>query len=71
MTAVAWLTEELRKQFGIAFSNNILAEAKEMEMHQIQNAFYRGIQEGQERTISDGLFFKTSPEQDYNETFNK
>ena len=35
MTAVEWLTEELRNQFGIAFSNNILEKAKQMKNQQI------------------------------------
>ncbi len=30
-SAVEWLTEKLRVDFGIAFSNNILEQAKEME----------------------------------------
>jgi hypothetical protein len=33
-TAVEWLTEELRVQFGFAFSNNILEQAIEMEKEQ-------------------------------------
>lgn len=31
MTAVEWLAEKLRIEFGFAFSNNILEQAKEME----------------------------------------
>jgi hypothetical protein len=34
MTAVEWLTEKLRTEFGFAFSNNILEQAKEMEKQQ-------------------------------------
>jgi hypothetical protein len=34
-TAVEWLTEKLRIEFGFAFSNNILEQAKEMEKEQI------------------------------------
>jgi len=30
-TAVEWLTEKLRIEFGFVFSNNILDEAKEIE----------------------------------------
>ena len=33
-TAVEWLTEKLRTEFGFAFSNNILEQAKEMEKKQ-------------------------------------
>ena len=34
MTAVEWLTEKLWVEFGFAFSDNILEEAKEMEKQQ-------------------------------------
>ena len=34
-TAVEWLAEELRVQFGFAFSNNILEQAIELEKQQI------------------------------------
>lgn len=33
-TAVEWLTEKLRAEFGFAFSNNIFEQAKEMEKKQ-------------------------------------
>jgi len=39
MTAVEWLTEKLRTEFGFAFSNNILEQAKEIERQQIIDAF--------------------------------
>ena len=35
MTAIEWLTEKLRTEFGFEFSNNILEEAKEMEKKDI------------------------------------
>ena len=38
-TAVDWLVEKLRIEFGFAFSNNILEQAKEMEKNQIINTF--------------------------------
>jgi hypothetical protein len=34
-TAVEWLTEKLKTEFGFAFSNNILEQAKEMEKQQL------------------------------------
>lgn len=34
-TAVEWLTEKLRIEFGFAFSNNILEQAKEIEKQQM------------------------------------
>jgi len=37
MTAVEWLTEKLRTEFGFAFSNNILEEAKEIEQTNTDN----------------------------------
>ena len=48
MTAIEWLTEKLKTEFGIVFSDNILNEAKEIEKELIQNAFHKGIQEGKE-----------------------
>jgi hypothetical protein len=41
-TAVDWLEQELKLQFGFAFSNNILNQAKEIEKEQIINAFIDG-----------------------------
>jgi hypothetical protein len=37
MTAVEWLAEKLRTEFGWAFSNNILEEAKNIERQNIEN----------------------------------
>lgn len=34
-TAIDWLTEKLRNEFGFAFSNNIFEEAKEMELQMV------------------------------------
>jgi len=33
-TAVEWLTQKLRDDFGFGFSNNILEQSKEMEKQQ-------------------------------------
>jgi hypothetical protein len=41
-TAVEWLTEKLRIEFGFVFSNNILEHAKEIEKQQIEEAFQKG-----------------------------
>jgi hypothetical protein len=61
MTAVEWLTEKLRTEFGFAFSNNILEEAKEMEKQQIIDArVKKPLQSEWEEA-----------EQYYNETFKK
>ena len=43
-TAVEWLAEKLRIEFGFAFSNNILEQAKEMEEQDLKNAFLDGWQ---------------------------
>jgi hypothetical protein len=41
-TAIEWLTEKLRAEFGFAFSDNILEQAKEMERKQIIDAYEEG-----------------------------
>jgi hypothetical protein len=45
-TAVEWLTEKIRVEFGFAFSNNILEQAKEMEEQntiEILDTYHNGI----------------------------
>ena len=69
-TAVDLLTEKLKIDFGIVFSNNILEQYKEIEKNQIQNAFYRGIQEQTQRTLFKNTEI-TEPEEYYKKTFNK
>jgi len=59
MTAVEWLTEKLRIEFGFAFSNNILEQAKQMEKNQIMNSWASGV-------TSDG---NMTAEQYYNKTY--
>jgi hypothetical protein len=46
MTAVEWLTEKLRIEFGFAFSNNILEQAKEMEKQDKHSEYMRGWKDG-------------------------
>jgi hypothetical protein len=41
-TAVEWLTEKLKIEFGFVFSNNIFEQAKEMEKQQIKESFQKG-----------------------------
>lgn len=69
-TAVDLFTERLKIDFGIVFSDNILEQYKEIEKNQIQNAFYRGIQEQTQRAL-----FKNpeiiEPEEYYKNTFKK
>ena len=66
MTAVEWLAEKLRIEFGFAFSNNILEEAKEMEKQQIIDA--HGNQEKKSRGVSNYTYILTG-EKYYEETF--
>jgi hypothetical protein len=60
MTAVEWLEEKLRIEFGFAFSNNISEQAKEMEKEQIMDAHETELYQ-----------YKTeiSAQQYYNQTF--
>jgi HEPN domain-containing protein len=61
-TAVEWLTEKLRTEFGFAFSNNILEQAKEIEKQDIIEAYDKG-------EFNCGM--NESAEQYYNDTFKK
>jgi hypothetical protein len=71
-TAVEWLYNNLKSHFE---HNGDLLEVvqfsferyKEMEKYQIENAFYKGMQEQTARALINCL--NTSPEQYYNETF--
>ena len=77
-TAMQELFSQLEIEHPNFFNTNTLEGRKfindyykffELEKDQIQNAFYKGIQEQQGRELSKGLFFKTEPEDYYNETF--
>jgi hypothetical protein len=70
MTAVEWLTEKLRTEFGFAFSNNILEEANEIEKKHIIDACYFAYNEGC-AYMSGSTTKYESFEQYYEETFNK
>jgi len=65
-TAVEWLAEKLRIEFGFAFSNNILEEAKEMEKQQIIDA--HGNQQKKSGGVSNYTYILTG-EKYYEETF--
>jgi HEPN domain-containing protein len=67
MTAVEWLTEKLRIEFGFAFSNNILEQAKEMEKQDIINTYRDGRSDQQSEKPS--RFYNRRAEQYYTETF--
>lgn len=41
-TAIDWLTKKLWDEFGMAFSNNILEQAKALEKQQIVEAYQDG-----------------------------
>jgi HEPN domain-containing protein len=66
-TAVEWLTEKLRTEFGFAFSNNIFEQAKEMEKRQIIDVYRDGRSDQQSERPSK--FYNRNAEQYYNETF--
>jgi HEPN domain-containing protein len=66
-TAVEWLTEKLRIEFGFAFSNNILEQAKEMEKQDIINTYRDGRSDQQSEKPS--RFYNRMAEQYYTETF--
>ena len=77
-TAIQELFSQLEIEHPNLFNTNTLEGRKfindyykffELEKDQIQNAFYKGIQQQQERELSKGLFFKTEPEDYYKETF--
>jgi len=63
-TAVEWLREKLWVEFGFAFSDNILEQAKEMEKEQMALCYKVGVIDGNNGEV---LNF----EQYYNKTFNK
>ena len=74
-TAVEFLIEHIKldaihKAKSIDEWVNVFQQAKAMEKEQIKNAFYRGIQEQQNRNISNWDIIK-SPEQYYEETYGK
>ena len=41
-TALDWLAEKLRIEFGFVFSENILKEAKEIEKQKLNEAYQQG-----------------------------
>jgi hypothetical protein len=65
-TAVEWLAEKLRIEFGFAFSNNILEQAKEMGRGQIEEAFYNA-----RKNKSDCQIWNCEGSQKAYETFNE
>jgi len=79
-TAVEWLTEKLKTEFGFAFSNNIFEQAKEMEKEQVMNCCIQTTQDCYiaimehlnaplQFTDEDLSNQKLEAEQYYNETF--
>jgi len=47
-TAVEWLLEKMQTEWGIAISDNVTEQAKEMEKKQITHAMNKGFNEGYE-----------------------
>jgi hypothetical protein len=52
-TAVEWLREKLFKDFGFAFSDNIMQEAMEMEKDEISKAYDAGYTDACSNHIND------------------
>ena len=71
-TVVEFLLIEIEKLTGskIADDELIVIKAKEIFKNQIQNAFYRGIQEQTQRALFKNTEI-TEPEEYYKKTFNK
>ena len=63
-TAVEWFYEEIWKQFGFSCSSNILEKAKEMEKHQLNDAY------NADRPNLTCYEENTAFKEYYNETFN-
>ena len=63
-TAVEWLAEKLRVEFGFLFSNNILEQAKEIEKQQIIDAA-----KWMPKPFDEMEFLDELAEQYYNETY--
>jgi len=69
-SALEWLEEQLFELRNPTLNQiEILKQAKDMEKEQIENAFYKGIQEQTARVLINAE--KTTPEQYYNETFKQ
>ena len=77
-TAMQELFSQLEIEHPNLFNTNTLEGRKfindyykffENEKKQIKNAFYRGIQEQQQRALSKGLYFECTPDDYYRLTF--
>jgi hypothetical protein len=60
-SSIDWLTNKLFEEFGFAFSDNILKQAKEMHMQEIVDAYIEGFSATEHNV--DSVEY-------YNETFN-
>lgn len=67
-TAVEWLTKKLRVEFGFAFSDNILEQAKEIEKQHVIDAY---LKDRPKATINKALVTWDKAEQYYKEKFKK
>ena len=51
-TATDWLIDVLSKNFGIAISDNIIEQAKELEKQQIRDAYFMGWKTREHKPIN-------------------
>ena len=66
-SAVEWLAEKLRVEFGFVFSDNILNQAKELEKKQLRECYHFAQIEQQKEFSS--IYVGMSFEKWYNEIY--
>jgi hypothetical protein len=66
-SAVEWLVEKLRVEFGFVFSDNILEQAKEIEKKQLRECYHFAQIEQQKEFSS--IYIGMSFEKWYNEIY--
>lgn len=67
LTAVDWLTKKLWDEFGMAFSNNILEQAKAIEKQQIVEAYQDGRSDQHSK---EPKFYNRNSEYYYSQTYS-
>jgi hypothetical protein len=66
-SAVEWLAEKLRVEFGFVFSDNILEQAKELEKEQLRECYHFAQIEQQKEFSS--IYVGMSFDKWYNEIY--
>ena len=69
-TAINLLLKKLWSEFGLAFSNNITNEFKEIEKNQIVNAHFEGWSDAYDYLDNDKSTARQAPDY-YEETYNE